>query len=124
MHWTPHIWAHNNKGKKSENIRVPAFRPPVATHTMSSSDDPNVEWVVATTGTWLHEALFLKSVLASAGIKAMIPNEYTLGVQPLYSNLLGGAQVLVRAKDKTRAEELLRSVDSQPESDPDHDAVS
>jgi len=54
----------------------------------------------------------------------MIPNEYTLGVQPLYSNLLGGAQVLVRAKDKTRAEELLRSVDSQPESDPDHDAVS
>ena len=49
----------------------------------------------------------------------MIPNEYTLSVQPLYSNMLGGAQVLVRAEDKTRAEELLQSVESQPEADPD-----
>ena len=84
---------------------------------MSNSSDPNVEWVVIDTSTWLHEALFLKSVLESEGIEAMIPNEYTLGVQPLYSNLLGGAQVLVRAEDKARAEELLRSVESQPESD-------
>ena len=91
---------------------------------MSNSGNPNVEWVVAATGTWLHEALFLKSVLASAGIEAMIPNEYTLGVQPLYSNLLSGAQVLVRAEDKVRAEELLRSVESQPESDADQDTVS
>ena len=42
---------------------------------MSNTDDPNVEWVVAATPTWLHEALFLKSVLESAGIEAMIPNE-------------------------------------------------
>jgi hypothetical protein len=88
---------------------------------MSDSDDRNVEWVVAATSTWLHEALFLKSVLESAGIEAMIPNEYTLGVQPLYSNLLGGAQVMVRADDKARAEELLRSVESQPESSPGDD---
>jgi hypothetical protein len=86
---------------------------------MGDSDEPNIEWVVAATSTWLHEALFLKSVLESAGIEAMIPNEYTLSVQPLYSNLLGGAQVLVRAEDKTRAEELLQSVESQPEADPD-----
>ena len=89
---------------------------------MSNSDNPNDEWVVAATPTWLHEALFLKSVLASAGIEAMIPNEYTLGVQPLYSNLLGGAQVLVRAEDRTRAEELLRSVESQPGSDADKES--
>lgn len=84
---------------------------------MGNSDDPNVEWVVASTSTWLHEALFLKSVLESAGIEAMIPNEYTLGVQPLYSNLLGGAQVLVRSEDKACAEELLRSVESQSDLD-------
>ena len=47
---------------------------------MNDSSDPNVEWVVTATPTWLHEALFLKSVLESAGIEAMIPNEYTLGV--------------------------------------------
>lgn len=86
---------------------------------MGDSDEPNIEWVVAATSTWLHEALFLKSVLESAGIDAMIPNEYTLSVQPLYSNMLGGAQVLVRAEDKTRAEELLQSVESQPEIEPD-----
>jgi hypothetical protein len=86
---------------------------------MGDADEPNIEWVVATTSTWLHEALFLKSVLESAGIDAMIPNEYTLSVQPLYSNMLGGAQVLVRAEDKTRAEELLQSVESQPEIEPD-----
>ena len=86
---------------------------------MGDADEPNIEWVVAATSTWLHEALFLKSVLESAGIDAMIPNEYTLSVQPLYSNMLGGAQVLVRAEDKTRAEELLQSVESQPEADPD-----
>ena len=90
---------------------------------MGNSGEPNVEWVVAATRIWLHEALFLKSVLESAGIEAMIPNEYTLGVQPLYSNLLGGAQVLVRAEDKARAEELLRSGESQPEPDPSDDAA-
>ena len=88
---------------------------------MGDTNDPNVEWVVVATHTWLHEALFLKSVLESAGIEVMIPNEYTLGVQPLYSNLLGGAQVLVRAEDKARAEELLRSVEPQPEPDPTTD---
>jgi hypothetical protein len=90
---------------------------------MGNSGDANVDWVVAATSTWLHEALFLKSVLESAGIEAVIPNEYTLGVQPLYSNLLGGAQVLVRAADKPRAEELLQSAAPQPEPDPGDDAV-
>lgn len=75
---------------------------------------PDGEWVVVATSTWLHEALFLKSVLESAGLEAMIPNEYTLGVQPLYSNLLGGAQVMVHADDRTQAEELLRSAEAQP----------
>lgn len=60
---------------------------------MSESDGTRGEWVVAATCTWLHEAQLLKSVLESVGIVAAIPNEHTLGVQPLYSNLLGRARV-------------------------------
>ena len=67
---------------------------------MGNSGDLNAEWVVVATSTWLHEVLFLESVLESAGIEAMIPNEYTLGVQPFYSNLIGVAQVLVQAEDQ------------------------
>jgi hypothetical protein len=58
---------------------------------------------------WLHEAEVIRSVLASAGIEAMIPDAYTLGVQS--SLALGGARVLVHAADLERATELL---DDQP----------
>lgn len=91
---------------------------------MNPTHEPGVEWVVVATSTWLHEAHFLKSVLESAGIEAMIPDEYTLGVQPLYSNLLGGARVTVRAQDKSQAEELLRSVEAQPEPSPEDDSAT
>jgi len=53
--------------------------------------------------------VFLKSVLDGAGIEAMIPNEQTLGIQPLYGNLLGGVRLLVRPEDLQRATELLDS---------------
>ena len=69
----------------------------------------NDEWVEVRSFNWLHEAQFIKSVLESAGIEAMIPDEHTLGVQPLYGPLLGGARVLVRADDLTRATELLET---------------
>ena len=81
------------------------------------SESEGAEWVVAATCTWLHEAQFLKSVLESAGIVATIPNEYVLGVQPFYSNLIGGANVLVQADDLPRAREVLDStiIESQPD---------
>ena len=65
------------------------------------------EWVEVRSCTWLHEALFFKSVLDAAGIEATIPNEQTLGVQPLYGNLLGGVRVLVREDDFERATAIL-----------------
>ena len=65
------------------------------------------EWVVVRNCNWLHEAQFFKSVLDSAGIDAQIPDEYTLGVQPLYGSALGGVRVLVRKMDLGRAIELL-----------------
>jgi hypothetical protein len=67
------------------------------------------EWVEVRSVPWLHEAQFLKSVLAGAGIEAMIPNQEMLGIQPLYGNLLGGVRVLVRPEDLEQATELLDS---------------
>jgi hypothetical protein len=43
-----------------------------------------------------------------------IPNEQTLGVQPLYGNLLGGAKILVARDDVERASELLDSAAMPP----------
>jgi hypothetical protein len=74
------------------------------------------DWVEVRSCTWLHEAAFLKSVLDAAGIEAVIPNEQTLAVQPLYGQLLGGVRVLVRAEDRERAQELLDSAVSPPAS--------
>ena len=71
---------------------------------MNEAED---EWVVVRSCNWLHEAQFVKSVLDSAGIDAQIPDEYTLGVQPLYGSALGGVRVLVRKMDLSRAIELL-----------------
>lgn len=67
------------------------------------------EWVVVRTCTWLHDALFLKSVLDAAGIDAMIPDEHTVSAQPLYAQALGGIRIIVRAEDFERATELLDS---------------
>jgi hypothetical protein len=67
------------------------------------------EWVEVASCTWPHEAAFLRSVLDAAGIEAIIPNEHTLGVQPLYGQLLGGVRVLVRAHEAARAQELLET---------------
>jgi hypothetical protein len=70
-------------------------------------DAMDTEWVEVRSTTWLHEAELVRSVLASAGIEAEIPNEHTLGVQPLYAQALGGVRVLVRRADFDRAMEVL-----------------
>jgi hypothetical protein len=75
----------------------------------------NSEWVEVRNCPWLHEAQFLKSVLEGAGIETFIPNEQTLGVQPLYANMLGGARLLVHPDDLERATELLDSPAVQPD---------
>ena len=80
-----------------------------------TTDDPNHDWVEAASCTWLHEALVLRSVLDAAGIEALIPNEQTLGVQPLYGNLVGGVRILVQPGDLDRAREVLTSVAVRPD---------
>ena len=81
----------------------------VGTASTINSPQMSEELVEVRRCTWLHEAQFLKSVLEAADIEAFIPDEYTLGVQPLYANVLDGVRLLVRAGDLERASEILDS---------------
>lgn len=65
------------------------------------------DWMVIATYSSLPEAEFLKSLLAAEGIDAQVPDEYTVGVDPGLINALGGVRLIVRAKDLSRAEEIL-----------------
>lgn len=64
-------------------------------------------WVVAWNSSWLHDALFVKSLLESEGIAVLIPDEHTVGVHSLLANAIGGIRVLVREEDQERAAEIL-----------------
>ena len=72
------------------------------------------DWVEVQNCAWLHEAQFLGSVLDSAGIEWLIPDQYTVGVQPFYAPALGGIRILVHADEVARARELLGSVTTSP----------
>ena len=77
------------------------------------------DWVEVRNCNYLHEAQFLKSVLDSEGIESFIPDQYTLGVDPLYVAALGGVRLLVRAADVDRANDLLASAGDSPEHNPE-----
>jgi hypothetical protein len=79
------------------------------------TDEAPDEWVVAWNSSWLHDALFVKSLLESEGIDIQIPDEHTVGVHSLLANAIGGIRVLVRAADRERAAEILtRLADRDP----------
>jgi hypothetical protein len=65
------------------------------------------DWVEVRNCAWLHEAQFLGSVLDSAGIEWLIPNEYTIGVHPGFVPAIGGIRLLVHARDLENARALL-----------------
>ncbi len=71
-------------------------------------------WIEVHNCNWLHEAQFLASVLDAAGIQALIPDEYTVGIQPLYTPALGGIRIMVHAEDEARAREVLNSAARNP----------
>ena len=80
--------------------------------TRASSDGQDHErWVEVWNCSWLHEAEFIKSVLAGDGIEVQLPDEHLVGVQPFLATAIGGIRVLVRSSDAERAAEVLRSVD-------------
>lgn len=90
----------------------------------NSSPEMEAGWVEVRSCAWLHEAQFLKSVLAGAGIEATIPNEHTLGVQPLYAVALGGVRVLVRPEDAERARDVLDSTATGTDASDDDSELS
>jgi hypothetical protein len=59
-------------------------------------------WVVAWNSSWLHDALFVRSLLESEGIRVLL------------ANAIGGIRVLVRPEDQERAAEILTQLDSDP----------
>lgn len=68
------------------------------------------ELVTVHNGIYLHEAEFIKSVLEADGIQALIPDAFTVGVDPALSVPLGGIRVLVAKRDAERAAATLRAV--------------
>ena len=64
---------------------------------------------------WIHDALFVKSVLEGDGIDAFVPDEHTLSVDPALGAALGGVRVQVRASDAERARHVIAAVLSAPE---------
>lgn len=64
----------------------------------------------------LVEAGFIKSVLEAEGIDVEIPDEFAVGVNPGYTNMLGGVRVLVHSDQLERANEILKS--AEPEEPP------
>jgi hypothetical protein len=76
---------------------------------MGEHDEGAGAWVEAASCRWMHEAQMLKSVLEAAGIDAVVPDEHTLGVNPLYASMIGWPRVLVRPADLARAREVIAS---------------
>jgi hypothetical protein len=68
------------------------------------------EFVTVHNGIYLHEAEFIKSVLEADGIEAVIPDAFTVGVDPALSVPLGGIRVQVLKPDAERARAMLRAV--------------
>jgi hypothetical protein len=59
---------------------------------------------------WVHDALFVKSVLEGDGIDAFVPDEHTLSVDPALGAALGGVRVQVRSVDADRARRIIAAV--------------
>lgn len=68
------------------------------------------ELVTVHSANWIHDALFVKSVLEGDGIDAFVPDEHTLSVDPALGVALGGVRVQVRASDAERARLVIAAV--------------
>jgi hypothetical protein len=67
----------------------------------------NDELVTVHNANWVHDAMFVKSVLEGDGIDAFVPDEHTLSVDPALGAALGGVRVQVRASDAARARDVI-----------------
>jgi hypothetical protein len=67
------------------------------------------DWAVIRNCSSLIEAGFLKSLLEPEGIDVEIPDEFAIGVNPGYTNMLGGIRVMVHTDQLRLANEVLEA---------------
>ena len=59
----------------------------------------------------------MAGLLRSEGIRVRVADAQAIGVQPLWSNTLGGVKLYVSAADAGRVEEIVRDLESSTKSD-------
>lgn len=59
------------------------------------------------------EANIVKGTLEANGIFCFLQDEHSIGMNPLYSNALGGIKLLVRVEDETLAQDILQENDKE-----------
>jgi hypothetical protein len=77
----------------------------------------NHDWAVVRSCNSLVEAGFIKSLLVAEGLDVEVPDEYAVGVNPGYTNMLGGVRVLVHSDQLDRANDVLRGAEVEPLND-------
>jgi hypothetical protein len=63
------------------------------------------------------EAEMLAGLLRSEGIRVRVADAQSIGVNPLWSNTLGGVKIYIPAADAGRVEEIVRDLESQAKGD-------
>lgn len=66
-----------------------------------------MDWVTIARYDLPYEAQIAHARLQAEGIQTFIADEYTIGMQWLYANALGGVKLQVRARDAAWAAEIL-----------------
>lgn len=61
----------------------------------------------------VRQAEFALSVLEGSGIQAFIDVPYTSSIAPHYMLGYGGPGIMVRAEDRERAEDVLRTIEAE-----------
>jgi hypothetical protein len=61
----------------------------------------------------LPEAQVVQSLLGGSGIKAFLPDEYTIQNDWMLTNAIGGVRVQVADEDVARAKEILRDAEGR-----------
>jgi len=79
---------------------------------------PAVEWQRLATYEDPTRANLVAEYLQSQDIDVLLGNEQTIGLNWLYSQLLGGVPLFVPADQEARAQEMLKSLEAPPTEDP------
>src|SRR5690349_22926700 len=68
------------------------------------------------------EAEMLAGLLRSEGIQVRVADAQAIGVQPLWSNALGGVKLYIASADAARVDEIVRELESRSKADGANDA--